>query len=69
MNYGLKRRNQMNPIERLEELGKARKLWAESELRLNFLRTQTGTPPSEPTDETILQWYQKNQHKMNFMTS
>jgi len=59
-----------NPhLKRLEELDKARKLWAESEWVLNFLRTQTGTPPSEPTDETILQWYQKNQHKMNFMTS
>lgn len=59
-----------NPyLKRLEELDKARKLWVESEWRLNFLRTQTGTPLPEPTDESILQWYQKNQHKMDFMTS
>jgi len=59
-----------NPhLKRFEELDKARKLWVESEWRLNFLRTQTGTPSPELTDESILRWYQENQHKTNFMTS
>ena len=49
-----------NPyLKRLDELEKARKLWQESEWRLNFLRTQTGTPPPEPTEQEILQWYQQ----------
>ena len=54
-----------NPhLRRLEELDRARKLFVESEWRLNFLRTQTGTPPHEPTDEEILQWYQNIQQSM-----
>ena len=54
-----------NPhLKRLEEQEKARKLWLESEWRLNFLRTQTGSPPCEPTDQEILQWYQQIQQNM-----
>jgi hypothetical protein len=48
-------------LKRLDQLEKARKLWQESEWRLNFLRTETGTPTPEPTDEEILQWYQQHQ--------
>ncbi len=52
----------MNPYEqRLEQLEEARKLWGESEWRLNFLRSITGTPIPEPTEEEILQWYQQYQ--------
>jgi hypothetical protein len=47
--------------QRLDELEKARKLWQESEWRLNFLRTQTGTETPPPTDEEILLWYQQHQ--------
>ena len=47
--------------ERQEQLEQAKKLWQESEWRLNFLRTQTGTPPPEPTEEEILQWNQQYQ--------
>lgn len=51
-----------NPhIKRLQQLEKARKLWRESEWRLGFLRTETGTETPEPTDEEILQWYQRHQ--------
>jgi hypothetical protein len=54
-----------NPhLKRLEEQEKARKLWLESEWRLNFLRTQTGNPHSEPTDQEILQWYQNIQQNV-----
>ena len=39
-----------NPhLKRLEEQEKDRKLFLESEWRLNFLRTQTGTPHGKPT--------------------
>ena len=49
-----------NPhLKRLEELEKAQKLWQESEWRLNFLRTETGTPIPEATEEEILKWYQQ----------
>ena len=55
-----------NPhLKRLDELEQARKLWQESEWRLNFLRTQTGTPTPEPTEEEILQWYQQHQQHQN----
>ena len=55
-----------NPhLKRLDELEQARKLWQESEWRLNFLRTQTGTPIPEPTEEEILQWYQQHQQHQN----
>jgi hypothetical protein len=51
-----------NPhLMRLDELEKARKLFLESEWRLNFLRTETGTPTPEVTDEEILKWYQQHQ--------
>jgi len=48
--------------QRLDELEQARKLWRESEWRLNFLRTETGTPTPQPTDEEILQWYQRHKN-------
>ena len=52
-----------NPhLKRLDQLEKARKLWQESEWRLNFLRTETGTPIPEPSEEEILQWYQQHQN-------
>ena len=47
--------------QRLDELEKARKLWQESEWRLNFLRTESGTPIPEATEEEILKWYQQHQ--------
>jgi hypothetical protein len=47
--------------ERLVKLEKARKLWSESEWRLNFLRTEGGTPTPPATDQEILQWYQQHQ--------
>jgi hypothetical protein len=51
-----------NPhLKRLDQLEEARKLYLESEWRLNFLRTQTGTETPPPTDEEILQWYQQHQ--------
>ena len=51
-----------NPrLKRLEQLEKARKLFQESEWRLNFLRTETGTPTPAPTEQEILQWYQQHQ--------
>ena len=57
-----------NPhLKRLEELEKARKLFLESEWRLNFLRTQTGTSTPEPSDQEILQWYQQIQQRSPFM--
>jgi hypothetical protein len=47
--------------QRLEQLEEARKLWQESEWRLNFLRTETGTPTPAPTEQEILQWYHQHQ--------
>ena len=47
--------------QRLDQLEKARKLWQESEWRLNFLRTEIGTPTPKPTEEEILQWFQQHQ--------
>ena len=56
-----------NPhLKHLKEQERARKLWLESEWRLNFLRTLTGYSPSEPTDQEILQWYQNIQQNMIF---
>ena len=48
--------------QRLGEIEQARKLFMESEWRLNFLRTQTGTPTPEPNDQEIWQWYQQHQN-------
>ena len=47
--------------QRLDELEKARKLYQESEWRLNFLRTETGTEPQPASNEEILQWDQQHQ--------
>ena len=53
-----------NPhLKRLEQLEHARKLWRESEWRLNFLRTQTGTPTPAPTRQEVLQWHQMIQQR------
>ena len=49
-------------IQRLEQIEQARKLFTESEWRLNFLRTQTGTPTTEPNDKELLQWFQQHQN-------
>lgn len=43
-----------------QEIQKARKLWDESEWRLQFLRSETGAQPKEPTDEEVLTWARKN---------
>ena len=43
-----------NGLEQLDKLDQARTLWSESEWRLQFLRTQTGTTPPEPTEEQLL---------------
>jgi hypothetical protein len=51
-----------NPhLKRLDQLEQARKLYQESEWRLNFLRTETGTPTPEPAEQEILLWYQQLQ--------
>ena len=51
-----------NPYgQRLDQLEEARKLWMESEWRLSFLRTETGTLTPEPSEQEILQWYQQHQ--------
>ena len=47
--------------EQAQELEAAGKLWRESEWRLGFLRTETGTGTKEPNDEEILLWYQRHQ--------
>lgn len=57
--------NENQHLKRLDQLEKARKLWQESEWRLNFLRTETGTPIPEATDEEILQWNQQHQQHQN----
>lgn len=51
----------MSRTDQLDLLAKVRKRWQESEWRLNFLRTQTGQPRPEPTDEELLQWHQRTQ--------
>jgi hypothetical protein len=53
--------NENQHLKRLEQLEEARKLFQESEWRLNFLRTETGTTPPEVTEEEILLWYQRHQ--------
>jgi hypothetical protein len=59
----------MNRLEQCEQLEKARKLWKESEWRLQFLRTETGQETKEQTDQEILQWYQQIQQRTHFMTN
>jgi hypothetical protein len=52
-----------NPHEqRLDDIEKARKLWQESEWRLQFLRTETGNPLPQVTAEEILAWYRQHQN-------
>ena len=53
--------NDNNPhLKRLNDLEAARKLWAESEWILNFLRTITSKPAKPPNDEELLLWYRQN---------
>jgi hypothetical protein len=59
----------MNRLEQFEQLEKTRKLWKESEWRLQFLRTETGQEPKEIDDQDILQWYQQIQERTHFMTN
>ena len=47
-------------LQRLDTLAKARKLWLESEYRQEFLRTETGKEPKQPTDDDLLEWYHEN---------
>jgi hypothetical protein len=48
----------MNPhLKRLDDLEEARKLWAESEWRLDFLRSIPAAPNPDPDNEEILQWF------------
>ncbi len=53
--------NENQHLKRLAQLEEARKLWQESDWRLNFLRPETCTPTPEPSEEEILQWYQQHQ--------
>jgi hypothetical protein len=53
-------------LKQMEELAAIRKLWDESEYRLHFLRTNTGKPKQEPTDEALLQWSQECQNQTQF---
>ena len=49
----------MNQIERrLDELCAIKTRWAESEWRLQFLRSFTGTSNTKPTDDQLWQWDQ-----------
>jgi hypothetical protein len=36
------------------------KQWAESERILKILRTETGKPLKQPSNEEIIQWHKKN---------
>ena len=55
-----------NPyLKRLDQLEAARKLWAESEWVLNFLRTITPHTAKQPTQEELLSWYQHNHPDQN----
>ena len=49
----------MNQIDRqMDELRAIRTRWAESEWRLQFLRSFTGTGRTVPTDDQLRQWDQ-----------
>lgn len=55
-----------NPyLKRLDQLERARKLWAESEWVLNFLRTLQPHPQKQPTQEELLSWHQQNHPDLN----
>ena len=59
------RGEKLNPYERkYDELRKLNQLWAESEWRLNMLRTISPTPLPDPTPEQLEQWKQhiRKQH-------
>ena len=55
---------QFNPdhLDHLDQLEQVRKQWQESEWRLSFLRTETGTPLTAASDEEIWEWSQQH-HK------
>jgi hypothetical protein len=49
----------MNQFERKEEEARRlRLMWDESEWRLNFLRSFSPQPLTQPTSEQLLQWTQ-----------
>jgi hypothetical protein len=50
----------MNTQQHLEELKAAIKQWAESERILKILRTETGKPLKQLTEEEIIEWHEKN---------
>ena len=52
-----------NRLQQLDTLDEARKLWKESEWRLNCLRTQTGTTQTAITDQQLLEWMQQCQNQ------
>jgi hypothetical protein len=49
----------MNTRQDIKHLEAARKAWNESERILKILRTETGKPLKEPTNEEIIQWHKK----------
>ena len=50
----------MNDYERkAKRLEEAKKLWQESEARLDLLRVETGKPLPEFNDEEILEWHKQ----------
>jgi hypothetical protein len=50
----------MNTQQDLNHLQVARKAWNESERILKILRTETGKPLKQLTEEEIIQWHKKN---------
>ena len=55
-------RNETNPyLRKLDQLQEAKKKWADSEMLLDFLRTQGSVKPVAKPDEELLQWQQNLQ--------
>ena len=53
--------NETNPyLKRLDLLNEARKRFAESEWRLEFLRTIEPAPQPQPTEEELIKWHQNS---------
>jgi hypothetical protein len=50
----------MNTQQHLQELNAAMKQWAESERILKILRTETGKPLRQPSNEEIIEWHKQN---------
>ena len=49
----------------LDRLDHARKLWSESEWRLQHLGTETGKPLPERTNEQLLEWMKQCQNQQS----